>query len=105
MESDATGRLHRFASSTKGNAPDFTAHAVRIQGVWMSEVDIEVVDVRRVDVHGVVCVDVAIRYPDGTTDSARLGSESVPDGLRAGEHMLAMRFANMIVSIQRQDRP
>jgi hypothetical protein len=69
----------------------------------MGEFDVDVVDVSRVDVHGVVYVDAEIRHPDGTTDSARLGSESVPDDLRAGEHVLVMRVANVIVSIRRPD--
>jgi hypothetical protein len=68
------------------------------------EIDVEVVDVGRVDVHGVVYVDVAIRYPDGTTDSTRLGWESIPDDLRAGDRVLAMRVANMVVSIRRAER-
>jgi hypothetical protein len=67
------------------------------------EVDVQVIDVRRLDVHGVVYVDVALRYPDGTTDSGRLGSEAIPEDLRAGERVLAMRIANMIVSIRRPD--
>jgi hypothetical protein len=67
----------------------------------MGESDVEVVDVRRVDVHGVVYVDLAIRFPDGTAAQARLGSESVPDDLRAGEHVLAMRVAQMVVSVRR----
>jgi hypothetical protein len=67
----------------------------------MGEVEAEVVDVRRLDVHGVGYVDVAIRYPSGATESARLGAEGVPDDLRPGERVLATRVANMVVSLRR----
>jgi hypothetical protein len=67
----------------------------------MGEVDAEVVDINRVDIHGVIYVDVALRRSDGTTDNARLGSESVPDGLRPGDRVFATKVANMIVSIRR----
>jgi hypothetical protein len=69
----------------------------------MGELDVEVVDARRVDVHGVVYVDVVIRHRDGATATARLGSESVPNDLRVGEHVLATNVANMIVSIRRPE--
>jgi hypothetical protein len=65
------------------------------------ESDVEVVEVRRLDVHGVGYVDLAVRFADGSTGQARLGSESVPDDLRTGEHVLAMRVANMVVSVRR----
>lgn len=67
----------------------------------MGEVEAEVIGVRRFDVHGVGYVDVAIRYPDGTTDSTRLGPESAPENLQPGESVLATKAANMIVSIRR----
>ncbi len=67
------------------------------------ESDVEVVDIRSVDVHGVVYVDLAIRFADGTTGQARLGQESVPDDLRNGDHVLAMRVANIVVSLRRAD--
>jgi hypothetical protein len=69
----------------------------------MGDVDAEVVDIRHVDVHGVIYVDVAIRHPDGTNANARLGSESVPDGLRPGDRVLVTKVANMIVSIRRAE--
>jgi hypothetical protein len=67
----------------------------------MGEVEAEVVDARRFDLHGVGYVDVAIRYPDGTTESARLGPEGAPENLQPGERVLATKVANMIVSIRR----
>jgi hypothetical protein len=70
----------------------------------MGEVAAEVVDVRRLDLHGVAYVDVAVRYPDGTTDDARLGPEGAPQDLRPGERVLATRVANMIVSIRRPEK-
>jgi hypothetical protein len=69
----------------------------------MGEMEVEVVDVRRLDVHGVEYVDVAVRRSDGTTESARLGSEAVPKNLQPGERVLTTNVANMIVSIRRPD--
>ncbi|MGZ5291543.1 MAG: hypothetical protein ACXWXQ_02320 [Actinomycetota bacterium] len=67
----------------------------------LGEREAEVREVRRVDVHGSGFADVVVAYGDGTTESARLGAESVPDGLEAGERVLVARAVNMIVSIRR----
>jgi hypothetical protein len=37
----------------------------------------------------------------GTSETARLGPEAVPEGLRQGETVLAMRAANMVISLRR----
>ncbi len=60
-----------------------------------------VLDAKPLEVHGVGFVDVTLRLRDGGTVSARLGSESAPSDLQAGEEVLAMRAANMVVSIKR----
>jgi hypothetical protein len=60
-----------------------------------------VVEVRPWDVHGVGYVDVTVVYPDRVLETARLGPESVPDDLRAGENVLVSRAVNMIVAITR----
>jgi hypothetical protein len=38
---------------------------------------------------------------DGSTQTARLGPEAVPDGLQAGDRVLVMMAANMAVSVRR----
>jgi hypothetical protein len=46
-------------------------------------------------------VDVTVAYADRTTETARLGPESVPKDLRAGEHVVVSKAVNMIVAIRR----
>jgi hypothetical protein len=67
----------------------------------LGEADALVIDVRPFDVHGVGYVDVTVAYRDRSTASARLGLESVPDGLAAGEQVVVRVVANMIVAIER----
>ena len=61
-------------------------------------------EVSSFDLHGVAYRDVTVRFTDDSIDTARLGPESVPDGLQAGDKVVAMRAANMIVSLRRPDR-
>jgi hypothetical protein len=58
-------------------------------------------DVRPWEVHGVPYVDVTVAYEDGSGEVARLGVESVPEDLVAGERVVVSRAVNMIVSIRR----
>lgn len=67
----------------------------------LGEVEALVVDVRHFDVHGVGYVDVTVAYRDRSTATARLGQESVPAGLAAGDQVVVRVVANMIVAIQR----
>jgi hypothetical protein len=60
-----------------------------------------VVEVRPWDVHGVGYVDVTVAYQDRQIETARLGPESVPEDLRAGEEVVVHRAVNMIVAIER----
>ncbi len=60
-----------------------------------------VVEVKPWDVHGVGYVDVTVVYQDRELETARLGPESVPDALKAGERVVVHRAVNMIVSIER----
>lgn len=60
-----------------------------------------VVEVKPWDVHGVAYVDVTVVYPDRVLETARLGPESIPGDLKAGEHVLVSRAVNMIVAITR----
>jgi len=57
--------------------------------------------VRPWDVHGVPYVDVTVRYADGARETARLGAESVPEGVAEGDRVTVARAANMIVAIRR----
>jgi hypothetical protein len=67
----------------------------------LGEAEAIVVEVRPFDLHGVVYRDVTIRFPDGSTETARLGPEAVPEDLRAEERVLATLVANMIISLRR----
>lgn len=60
-----------------------------------------VVQVRPWDVHGVGYVDVTVSFSDGVLETARLGPESIPDDLVAGEAVLVSTAVNMIVAIRR----
>jgi hypothetical protein len=67
----------------------------------LGEEEALVMDVRPWDVHGVGYVDVVVAYKDRSTETARLGPESVPVDLRAGERVMVSRAVNMIVAIRR----
>ena len=58
-------------------------------------------DVRGFDLHGTPYVDLTVAYDGEVLETARLGSESVPDGLQVGERVMVARAVNMIVSIRR----
>lgn len=58
-------------------------------------------EVRLLDVHGARYADVTVAYPDGVLETARLGAESIPDDLQAGEHVWVSRAVNMILAIRR----
>jgi hypothetical protein len=58
-------------------------------------------EVKAFDLHGVTYYDLALTFSDGSTQSARLGSEGVPDGLKAGDRILVTMAANMVVSLRR----
>ena len=60
-----------------------------------------VLEVKPFGLHGVTYYDVTVGFPDRTVVHARLGSESVPDGLRTGERVMATRAMNMVVSLRR----
>lgn len=58
-------------------------------------------EVKPWDIHGVAYVDVTVVYQDRVLETARLGPESIPMDLAAGERVLVDRVVNMIVSIRR----
>lgn len=67
----------------------------------LGEREARVVEVEPWDVHGVVYLDVTVAYEDGTLETARLGPESAPEGLRAGDRVRVSRAVNMIVAMRR----
>ena len=62
--------------------------------------DAIVLEVRRFDIHGSGFVDVTVGFPDRSTSSARLGAESVPPEIAAGDHVTVSMAMNMIVAIR-----
>ena len=74
--------------------------AVRCAAV-LGEREALVVEVKAWDVHGVGYVDVTVAYRDRSMETARLGRESVPAGLEAGDEVLVSTAVNMIVGIRR----
>ena len=59
------------------------------------------VEIRPWDVHGVGHVDVTLVYPDRTVETARVGSESVAEGLVAGDRVLVSKAMNVVVEVRR----
>jgi hypothetical protein len=60
-----------------------------------------VVDVTPFPLHGVTYYDVTVVFQDRSVQQARLGPEGVPDGVQAGDHVMAMRAGNMVVSLRK----
>jgi hypothetical protein len=58
-------------------------------------------EVRTLQIHGSPYADVTVVYPDGVLETGRLGAESIPGDLHAGERVMVSRAVNMIVSIRR----
>jgi hypothetical protein len=67
----------------------------------MGEQEAVVTAVKPFDLHGVTYYDLAFTFSGGTTQTARLGPEAVPEGLTAGDRVLVMMAANMAVSVRR----
>jgi hypothetical protein len=67
----------------------------------LGEQEAVVVDVKPWDVHGVGYIDVTVAYRDRTVETARLGRESVPEDLEAGDEVLVSKAVNVIVAIRK----
>jgi hypothetical protein len=67
----------------------------------MGQQEATVEAVKPFDLHGMRYYDLAVRFADGQVEQARLGAESVPDGLQPGDQVMATRVANMVVSLSR----
>ena len=70
-------------------------------GTVLGEQEALVVDVKPWDVHGVGYVDVTVAYRDRSVETARLGRESVPEDLEAGDEVLVSKAVNVIVAIRK----
>ncbi|MGZ5300070.1 MAG: hypothetical protein ACXWDU_10390 [Actinomycetota bacterium] len=69
----------------------------------LGEQEAVVLEVRPWDVHGVGHVDVSLVYPDRTVETARLGRESVPEDLAAGDHVSVATARHVVVVAGRSD--
>ena len=58
--------------------------------------------VRSFDLHGVIYYDLAVKLDDGRSEEARLGPESVPGGLKAGDRVRLIRAGFMIIQVVRE---
>ena len=67
----------------------------------LGEDEAVILEIEPFDLHGVRYYDLAVGFPDRSVQQARLGSESVPEGLQKGDRVLATRVANMVVSVRR----
>jgi hypothetical protein len=67
----------------------------------LGDQDAVVAEAKPFNLHGVTYSDVTLTFTDGSTRSARLGPEAVPEGLQAGERVVATMAANMVVSLRR----
>jgi len=67
----------------------------------LSEEEALVLEVAPFDLHGVRYYDLSVGFPDRSVQQARLGAESVPDGLQKGDRVLATRVANMVISVRK----
>lgn len=67
----------------------------------LGEEEAVVLQVTPLDIHGVTYYDLAVGFPDRSVQQARLGAESVPEGLEEGDRVLATVVANMVVAVRR----
>ncbi len=58
-------------------------------------------EVQPYEVHGSPHVQVALAFDDGTFEQVRLGAESVPDSLRAGDPVVVRLAMSVVVAIER----
>jgi hypothetical protein len=69
----------------------------------LGEREAVVLEVTPFDLHGVRYSDLTLTFQDRSVASARLGPESVPQGLAAGDRVLATMAANMVVAVRRAE--
>lgn len=84
-----------------GEVPETHSTCSSLRVVVLGEQEAVVLEVKLWDVHGVAYVDVTVVFPDRAVENARLGAESIPMDLEAGERVMVSRAVNMIVAIRR----
>jgi hypothetical protein len=62
-----------------------------------------VTELRALAIHGMAYVDVALALDDGTTLSARLGPEAVPEGLTPGDRVIVVAVMSNVIELRRED--
>jgi hypothetical protein len=77
-----------------------TMPAVRYAPV-LGDQEAMVIEIKPWDVHGVGYIDVTVAYRDRSVETARLGRESVPDDLKAGDEVVVSKAVNMIVGLRK----
>jgi hypothetical protein len=92
-------RGRRIARTLRGRR-DHRIPAGRLQRV-LEERRAIVVDVRPFDVHGSGFVDVTVVYQDRRTETARIGQESAPADLGAGDEVVVRLVMGTIVEVVR----
>jgi hypothetical protein len=64
-----------------------------------------VVEVRPYDVHGSPHVELVLAFEDGTAERVRLGRESAPQDLVAGERVVVRSVMRTVVEVLRSPAP
>lgn len=67
----------------------------------LSARDAVVAEVRHYEIHGSPYVEVGLAFADGTFAAARLGAESVPDGVKPGDAVVVRSAMNVVVALER----
>ena len=67
----------------------------------LEEREAMVVEVRPWNVHGSPFLDVTLAYADRSVETARLGTESAPADLKAGERVIVRTVMRTIVELSR----
>jgi hypothetical protein len=60
-----------------------------------------VTELRPLSIHGMGYVDLVATLPEGTTISARLGPEALPEGLQVGEEVVVVSVMATVIEIRR----
>jgi hypothetical protein len=100
MKAPRTRPEHRVTAAASTDA----AQPIRATlSIVLGEREAVVLDVTPFDLHGVRYADLTLTFQDRSVATARLGPESVPEGIAAGDRVLATMAANMIVAVRRAD--
>jgi hypothetical protein len=60
-----------------------------------------VTELRPLSIHGMGYVDLVAALPEGTTISARLGPEALPEGLQVGEEVVVVSVMATVIEVRR----